>query len=121
MRADITETDNSGRNPEQHLLQEATQEEMGIEGETKGKTKNIRKEKQSTPSPIARTKQAQELVRTVVFAKIPKEPHSDGPRTRRSGSVVHKTLRQILAKPMWRKTEEERVTQAIDTILPNTE
>ncbi len=47
---------------------------MGIEGETEGKTNNIRKEIQSTPSPTARTELAQELVRTVVFVKIPKEP-----------------------------------------------
>ncbi len=52
---------------------------MGIEG-AEGKTNNIRKEKQSTPSSTARTEQAQELVRTVGFSKIPKEPHSDGTR-----------------------------------------
>ncbi len=66
---------------------------MGIEGETEGKTNIIRKEKQSTPSPTARPEQAQELVRTVVFSRIPKEPHSDGTRTRRSGSVVRKNAK----------------------------
>ncbi len=47
---------------------------MGIEGETEGKTNNIRKEKQSTPSPTARTEQAQEPVRTVVLARFPRNP-----------------------------------------------
>ncbi len=32
-------------------------------------------------------------MRTVVFSKIPKEPHSDGTRTRRSGSVVRKNAK----------------------------
>ncbi len=45
----------------------STQEKMGIEGETEGKTNNIRKEKQSTPSPTARTEQAQELVFYLYF------------------------------------------------------
>ncbi len=66
---------------------------MGIEGETEGKTNKIRKEKQSAPSSTAGTEQAQELVRTVVFSKIRKEPHSNGTRTRRSGSVVRKNAK----------------------------
>ncbi len=65
---------------------------MGIGG-TEGKTNNIRKEKQSTLSSTARTEQAQELVRPVVLSKIPKEPHSDGTRARRSGSVVRKNAK----------------------------
>ncbi len=71
---------------------------MGIKGETEGKTNNIRNEKQSTPSPTARSEQVQELVRTVVFIKIPNEPHSDGTRTRRSRSVVRKTAKENIAR-----------------------
>ncbi len=32
-------------------------------------------------------------MRTVVFVKIPKEPHSDGTRTRRRGSEVRKNAK----------------------------
>ncbi len=70
--ADITETDHCGRNSAQHLLQEASQEEIGIDGEAEGKTNYVRKVKQSAHSPTARTEQAEEIVRIVVLSRFPR-------------------------------------------------
>ncbi len=89
--ADITETDHPGRNSAQHLLQEATQEEMGIEGETEGKTNNIRKRKNRVhPALQLAQNRHRNLCAQWFLARFPRNPIVTVQELGEVGSVVRK-------------------------------